>query len=209
MDNNQEQFIEATEDSIKILQQQSHEFHTLFEEVMNTYGKTEQKLRDDLLRFTEKIIQTIGIFAGFGFTGIQGVKSIYLFAFGETLLIAAILYGIAKVKNIHATSLESVQKSFDKKFSVFNKKSLIFQRAIPTFLKDKKLDITKLQNEIEEADKEILIAFEEKPTPVNKNEGNFLNRIISLAIVGAILLLISFTNIPNLLLHIFLTKNFC
>lgn len=144
------------------LKKESHAFHVHWGEVTGTFREIELKLRDDLLRFTEKILQTIGIFAGFGFTGIQSVKVIPAFILGEILLIAAILFGIFKLKNIHSTSLDGVQKNADKKNSAFLLKSKIYQWAIAEARDTRKLNVTKMHDELSRADQNLMSELEEK-----------------------------------------------
>lgn len=187
------EIVQFTPEKLEILTQQSHEFHQVFELVMSEYGKAEMKLIDDLLSFSYKILQVIGIFAGFGFTAIQAVKHQWLFALGEIILFSGIVYGIYEVKKIYAKNLEAVQKSSRRKFDVFNKKSAFFIKYINEFADTEQLDLLRFKGELKKLDDKLLKEFsEDKETDKKKDEGEFLDRIIISAIIGSLLLLSAF-----------------
>lgn len=191
MNNN---IVNLSEDKLNALVEQSHEFHKVYEYAMSEYGKAEMKLIDDTLNFGYKIIQVIGIFAGFGFTAIQKVENIYFFCLGEIFYISAIVYGIYQIKKIYATNLESVQHSSANKYKVFKEKSEFFQTYIKKFTEENKLDVEKFTNELKEVDNKLLQEFNKDERINKKNEDLFLNIIIFFSIVGGLFLLSSFFN---------------
>ena len=69
-------YIQMTDENIEILQKMSSDFHRLYAEAMKEYGEKELKLIDDTLNFAYRMIQVIGLVAGFGFTALGLVKQI-------------------------------------------------------------------------------------------------------------------------------------
>jgi len=189
---NKNNMLEATDERITILQQMSHEFHMLYEETMKEYADKELKLIDDVLNFGYKIIQTIGIVAGFGFTAIGFVKNIYLFISGEGILLLSIVYGVHKIKKIYSENLSSIQSSSDQKSKVFNEKSLIFQEIIPKAVKEKVIDMVDFQARLDAVDQKLLKEFSpDKKVKIKKNE-DFLTPLTVFLVFGGLALLTSF-----------------
>jgi len=180
---------------LEYLQKSSHDFHMVFADSMGEYARTEMKLIDDNLNFGYKIIQVIGIVAGFGFTAILGVKNGYLFSIGEFLLVISISYGIYQLKKIYVSNLESVQRSSDKSFSAFEEKSSLYVETITTFLKEDHIDIEGFQTKLEDVDQKLIKAIQPDKVARAKNEGNFLNVLIIILLTGALILLISFVDL--------------
>lgn len=184
--------IPMTEANIEILQKMSSEFHNLYAEVMEKFGEKELKLIDDVLNFVYKIIQVIGLVAGFGFTGLGLVKQINLFIFGELFLLGSIGYGIYKIKKIYTSNLNAIQKSRNEISETFQEKSQIFQEVIPNALKEREMDMVNFRDRINTVDTKILKLFSKRENKSTKNEEQFLDVLILLLAIGAGLLLISF-----------------
>jgi len=193
MDNkNKTNLIEATDERVALLQQMSHEFHMLYGEAMKEYADKELKLIDDVLNFGYKIIQTVGIVAGFGFTAIGYVKNIYLFVSGEAILLLSIVYGVYKIKKIYSENLSSIQSSSDQKSNVFNEKSLIFQEVILKAVKEKVIDMVDFQARLDAVDQKLFKEFSpDEEVKIKKNE-DFLTPLIIFLVVGGATLLLSF-----------------
>lgn len=131
----------------------------LYGEAMKEYGDKELKLIDNVLNFGYKIIQTVGIVVGFGFTAIGYVKNIYLFVSSEGILLLSIVYGVYKIKKIYSENLRSIQSSSDSKSKVFIEKSNIFQEVIPKAVKEKMIDMVDFQSRLDAVDKKLLKEF--------------------------------------------------
>jgi hypothetical protein len=189
---NKQQVVEVTDERLGLLQQMSSDFHRVYAETMHEYGEKELKLIDDTLGFGYKMIQVIGIVAGFGFTALGAVKTANLFILGELLFISSIIYGVYQIKRIYATNLEAIQKSSDQKSKVFQEESQLFQDVITKAVKDRKIDITDFQSRLETIDAKLISKFTSKPSETTKDEGKFLNIIILLLTVGSLFLLSSF-----------------
>ena len=190
MKNNTKNVIEATDERIALLQQMSHEFHMLYGEAMKEYGDKELKLIDDVLNFGYKIIQTVGIVAGFGFTALGYVKNIYLFVSGEGILLLSIVYGVYKIKKIYSENLSSIQSSSDSKSKVFIEKSNIFQEIIPKAVKEKVIDMADFQSKLDAVDQKLLKEF--SPDKKSKKDEDFLTPLIVFLVLGGGALLLSF-----------------
>lgn len=185
-------YIPMTNENVDILQRMSSEFHSLYAKAMEEYGEKELKLIDDVLNFVYKMIQVIGIVAGFGFTALGFVKQLHLFILGEAFLLSSIVYGIYQIKKIYATNLNGIQKSSNEASTIFQEKSQLFQGVITEALKEGKIDMTDFQSRLEKVDAKLLNFFSRKKNRTTKNEERFLDTIISLLITGSILLLLSF-----------------
>lgn len=188
---NTDNILEMTDERIAILQQMSHEFHMLYAETMKEYGDKELKLIDDVLNFGYKIIQTVGVIAGFGFTAIGYVKNIYLFLSGEGILLLSIVYGVYKIKKIYSVNLGSIQSSSDQKSRIFNEKSQIFQEVILKAVKDKVIDIANFQSRLNVVDQKLLKEFSPNKK-IKKKDEDFLTPLIAFLILGGAALLLSF-----------------
>lgn len=193
---NTDNVIETTDERIALLQQMSHEFHMLYAEAMKEYADKELKLIDDVLNFGYRIIQTVGIVAGFGFTAIGFVKNIYFFVSGEGILLLSIVFGVYKIKNIYSENLSSIQSSSDRKSKVFIEKSNIFQEVIPKAVKDKVIDMADFQSRLDAVDQKLLKEFSpDKKSNIKKDE-DFLTPLIVFLVLGGIALLGSFICFP-------------
>lgn len=190
--NDSENLIEATNERIVLLQQMSHEFHMLYAEVMKEYGEKELKLIDDVLNFGYKIIQTVGIVAGFGFTAIGYVKNIYLFVSGEGILLLSIVYGVYKIKKIYSDNLNSIQSSRDRISKVFGEKSTLFQEVILKVVKEKVIDMVDFQSRLDAVDQKLLKEFSPNKNSNTKKDEDFLTPLIVFLVLGGAALLFSF-----------------
>lgn len=189
---NENAYIQTTDENIEILQKMSSDFHRLYAEAMKEYGEKELKLMDDTLNFVYKMLQVIGIVAGFGFTGLGFVKQINFFILGEFFLLGSIVYGIYQIKRIYTTNLTSIQESRNEASKIFQEKSQLFQDIIPKALKEGKIDMTNFQKRLDEIDGKLLKFFSKKRDKSVKNEEDFLNIIIFLFVTGGTFLLLSF-----------------
>lgn len=189
---NKQQIVGVTDERLGLLQQMSSDFHRVYAEAMHEYGEKELKLIDDTLGFGYKMIQVIGIVAGFGFTALGSVKIANFFILGELLFISSIIYGVYQIKRIYATKLEAIQKSSNQKSKVFQEKSQLFQDVITKAVKERKIDVADFQSRLETVDAKLINEFTNKPAKTTKDEGRFLNIIILLLTVGSLFLLSSF-----------------
>lgn len=183
--------IKTTDEVIVLLQKMSHEFHVLYANTMKEYGKKEMKLIDNILNFGYKIIQTVGIVAGFGFTAIGDVKNIYLFVLGEGILLISIIYGVNKIKKIYTNNLNAIQLSSNNIGNVLFEKSKVFQETIPKALRSGLIDINNFQLKLDILDQKLVKEFSPIKSSQKKSE-DFLTPLIIFLVLGGIGLLSSF-----------------
>jgi len=195
---NKQRVVEVTDERLGLLQQMSSDFHRVYAEAMHEYGEKELKLIDDTLGFGYKMIQVIGIVAGFGFTALGSVKTVNLFILGELLFISSIVYGVYQIKRIYATNLEAIQKSSNQKSQVFQEKSKLFQDVITKAVKERKIDVADFQQRLDAVDARLISEFTSKPPKTSKNEGRFLDIIVLLLTLGSLVLLASFLDFSSI-----------
>ena len=195
---NKQRVVEVTDERLGLLQQMSSDFHRVYAEAMHEYGEKELKLIDDTLGFGYKMIQVIGIVAGFGFTALGSVKTVNLFILGELLFISSIVYGVYQIKRIYATNLEAIQKSSNQKSQVFQEKSKLFQDVITKAVKERKIDVADFQQRLDAVDARLISEFTSKPPKTSKNEGRFLDIIVLFLTLGSLVLLASFLDFSSI-----------
>lgn len=188
--------IEITDEKLGFLQQMSNDFHRVYAEAMGEYGEKELKLIDDTLSFGYKIIQTIGIVAGFGFTALGSVKTTGFFVLGEALFVTSIIYGVYQIKRIYATNLQAIQESSNQKSKVFQEKSQFFEEVIAGAVEERKMNAADFQQKLGAINAKLKSEFTTDSVKVSKDEGRFLNIIILLLTAGSLFLLASFFDFP-------------
>lgn len=62
--------------------------------ILRDLSEKHEKIRERALTHTYQLITAIGIVAGFGFTAISSVQNIWVFLFGELLLLSAMAVGM-------------------------------------------------------------------------------------------------------------------
>jgi len=139
--------------------------------LIDDLASLKQKAYSELIGSIYKIIQTIGIVAGFGFTAIGMVESLKMFLFGEAFLFLSIFYGVYKTHLFYEKENAWIDKMV-KKIDLAGEK-----------LKDK----TKTVDERHENFKGAILDNEKSELIKSP-----LLVILSVGIVGAILLLLSF-----------------
>lgn len=115
-------------------------------EVMGVFADRERELLYKYVDFTYQILTALGIFAGFGFTAFSKVQTLWLFIFGEVLLISTILYGFLWLKKFYTSNLEPLQESSREIFKLYKKRDEIFLKISNDFLKKQVLKKKNLVN---------------------------------------------------------------
>lgn len=124
-------------------------------EVMGEFSDRERELLYKYIDFTYQILTALGIFAGFGFTAINGVQTLWLFILGEGVLISAILYGFLWLKKFYTSNLEPLQESSREIFKLYKQRDEIFLKISNDFLAKKILKKENLVN-AQKKDQEVL-----------------------------------------------------
>lgn len=123
-------------------------------EVMSEYANRERELLYKYVDYTYKILASLGIFAGFGFTGITRVQTLGFFILGEAILVATILYGLYWLKIYFESNLKPIQESSREIFKKYKARDRVFLEISKDFIerqimkKDNLLDVQKKDQEI-------------------------------------------------------------
>ena len=182
----------SAEDIQKFHEIKGHPSLKLQSEVKAEYGKAELELFNKTLDFTYKILTTIGIVAGFGFTAITRVETMSLFIAGEAMLFLAILLGIYWIQRIYLNNLKSIQDTSLKHNRVFNARNTVYKKIFDRLQKDGTLSSIDLA-ELEKRDDEILNSFAVYPEYAkDPKEEMPLTYIIIFFIFGSLWILSSF-----------------
>lgn len=122
-------------------------------EVMGEFSDRERELLYKYIDFTYQILTALGIFAGFGFTAINSVQTLWLFILGEGVLISTILYGFLWLKKFYTSNLFPLQKSSRGIFKLYKQRDEIFLKISNDFLTKqilKKENLVNAQNKDQE-----------------------------------------------------------
>lgn len=192
----------SQEDVEQFLKEQGSPFFKLENEVFGAYGADEKQLLYTLLNFVTRLVQTVGVVAGFGFVGLRYVQTLYLFIIGEALLFTVIVVGLGWTQNVYKANLEYIQgehkrikELFRNRYVVFKK---IFNKAAKDFKNSTKISIPrKWFFELMEKDNEIEKNFASQAK--DKDDWVPFNLLMILFIGGVIGLLLSFVNFHTLL----------
>lgn len=187
--------IQATPDILEIFREMAHEFNIgVYAETTKEYGEQEQKYIDEMLSFSYKMVQVIGIVAGFGFTAIGFVNNMFMFAIGEALLISSMVYGIYSLKSIYTGILKKLRESSDRKYKILKKKSDLFTNTISSAIKNKYVDLEGFQSKLTKVDQELLSEFSGE-IQEGKDDMQFLRLLLVLFATGSLLILLSLLTI--------------
>ena len=172
-------------------------FFQLESATLKAHGDDQKKLIYEVFGSSKTLVQTIGVVAGFGFTGLGYVKNLPLFLTGEFFLFFTIFYGLYWGQKAYKTNLESsnaevirVKKLFADRYSVFKK---IYDKALSDItngneISSPKSDISDLQKQGNDLMEKFAIQNESK----GKNIGDPFGWLMILFAVGGICLLLSF-----------------
>lgn len=164
-------------------------------EMSKDFGEKTLDLYYKSIDFIYKTITTIGIIAGFGFTGMDHAQNSILFIIGEGFLFSAIAFGIWVTQKIYLKEKKNlnnfygkVRKHFSEWYELFRP---IFDKAIKNELT--RDDVFSLQKK----DEELASIFSDSHPDFEKDRKNdFLPTVIwiifGLFVVGIIMLLLSF-----------------
>lgn len=192
----------SQEDVEQFLKEQGSPFFKLESEVFGVYGADEKQLLYTLLNSVTKLVQTVGVVAGFGFVGLGYVQTLYLFLVGEALLFTVIVFGLWWTQYVYKANLDYLQgerkrikELFRNRYIVFRK---IFDKAASDFKDSTKISIPrKWFIELMEKGSEIEKNF--APQAKEKDDWIPSNLFMILFTGGVIGLLLSFVNFQTLL----------
>ncbi|PIY59384.1 hypothetical protein COY96_02145 [Candidatus Wolfebacteria bacterium CG_4_10_14_0_8_um_filter_37_11] len=162
-------------------------------EMAKDHGKKSLDLYYKSIDFLYKTITTIGIIAGFGFTGLNYVRSYLLFFIGEALFFSAIAVGIWAIQKIYLDERKNFNSFYSQIKTHFKEWYVLFKPILDKAVKNdlEREDMQKLQNK----EKELLSILTDSPE-VEKDRKEILPIIIwiifYLFITGAAFLFSSF-----------------
>ncbi len=114
-------------------------------ETLKAHGEDQKKLLYELFGSSKTLVQTIGVVAGFGFTGLGYVKNLPLFIGGEFFLFVAIFAGLFWTQTAYTSNLKSslaqvawLKKLFAERFAVFKK---IYDKAMSDIQDGKEISV--------------------------------------------------------------------
>jgi len=157
----------------------------IMKDVIEKHGR----VRKGAIQYNYELITIAGIVAGFGFTGIGRVETIFAFLIGEALLFSAIVVDLWFVKKMFLDEAKLFATYIDKLGKAINKR-----RSISLNIKSTLDEMKKSMNEISLEESKIF----DDDGPHNINSDVFFNTIICLFIFGTTSLLLSFINFYQL-----------
>src|SRR3990167_5482261 len=92
--------------------------------VAKAYANSSLKLFDDTIRFVYQALTAMSVIAGFGFAGLQSVKTILFFTAGEAIMFIALMYGLYKIKYIYTQESDSIETKSQEIRRTYEKKSI-------------------------------------------------------------------------------------
>jgi hypothetical protein len=180
----------------KFYESQGSGYFRLESEILRAHGDDQKKLLYELFGSTKTLVQTIGVVAGFGFTGLGYVKSLPLFIGGEFFLLITILVGLFWTRQAYKSNLESslaevkkVKGLFAERFSIFKK---IYDKALVDIGDGKDISIPRSQIvDLQKSNNDFLKKFTTEQEPA-KSETDPFGWLMLCFAIGGLLLLSSF-----------------
>jgi len=177
---------------------QGSRFFKLEQEVLSAHGDDQKTLFYKIFDSTTKLIQVIGVVAGFGFTGLGYVEHLSLFIVGEFFLLVAIFIGLLWTQKIYRANLKNSDKEVSRVKGIFSERYSIFKKIYDKALSDikegkEKIEISALlMNELMEKNNDLMEKFILKEK--KKEEWDPLFILMILFVSGALGILISFVS---------------
>lgn len=173
-------------------------FFKLEQEILGAHGEDQKTLFYKILDSTTRLIQVIGVVAGFGFTGISGVEHRFLFVAGEFFLLAAIFIGLLWTEKIYRVNLKGSDEEVSRVKNIFKMRYSIFKKIYNEALSAKKAGKEKIEISVDLMYKLIAGSNDlmEKLTPKDKKKKEWdpLSVLVVLFAAGALGVLTSFIN---------------
>lgn len=182
--------IPIDDQGINDLYQLAKDANQLFAQVNNEYLKTETKYLDGYLDYSSKVIQIVGILAGFGFTAVSKVQTLWLFILGELLLVGAIVFGLVKTRNIFTSTLKSIPVARKEKAGVVWERNKYLTDVLREATTNGNIPAD-LQDQLNSHNQKMLDAFTLKDDKDDKLQDHLVLMII-LAAAGVLSVLLSF-----------------
>ncbi|MCX6789852.1 MAG: hypothetical protein NTZ42_04605 [Candidatus Gribaldobacteria bacterium] len=181
----------------KFYESQGSQFFQLERKILKDHGKNQKTLFYKILNSTTKLIQVVGVVAGFGFTGLGFVENRNLFIFGEFFLFVTIFVGLLWIQKIYRLNINSSDKEVVRVKSIFKDRYSVFKKIYDKAFSDIKNGETvtvssSLMDDLLKKNNELMEKFTDKE-PEQKDWDPLLVLMI-LFIVGGGGLLASFVH---------------
>lgn len=179
----------------KFYENQGSQFFQLESATLKAHGEDQKKLLYEIFGSSKTLIQTIGVVAGFGFTGLGYVKNLSLFIGGEFFLFVAIFSGLFWAQKAYKTNFASsnteivrVKKLFADRYIIFKK---VYDKALSDIEKGAEISIPKSQiSDLQKQNNELMLKFaiQDEKTKLNDPFG----WLMTFFGIGGVSLLLSF-----------------
>ena len=188
----------SEEDWDKFYEIQGANYFQLESSILKAHGEDQKKLLYEIFGSTKTLVQTIGVVAGFGFTGLGYVENLSLFIGGEFFLFVAIIAGSFWSQKTYKTNFESyrvevsrTKKLFSERYAVFKK---IYDKALSDIGSSKNILIPKSQIvELQKQDNDLMSKFAKQED--KKNSDDPFGWLMLFFAIGGLLLLLSFVHL--------------
>ena len=166
---------------------------------LQAHGEDQKKLLYEIFGSSKTLVQTIGVVAGFGFTGLGYVKHLSLFISGEFFLFVAIFAGLLWTQRAYRANLNGslnqvtkLKKLFAERFSVFKR---IYDKAMSDIESGKDILIPEEQIvELRARTNDFLVKFTAESEKSDVSFSDPFGWLMLFFAVGGSLLLLSFVN---------------
>ena len=178
---------------------QGSQFLNLEGETLKAHGDDQKKLLYEIFGSSKTLVQTIGVVAGFGFTGLAYVKILPLFISGEFFMLAAIFAGLLWTQTAYRTNLNSslnqtakLKKLFADRFSFFKK---IYDKAMADIADGKEISIPASQMmELKQQNNQLFEKFTSESDKSGVSFSDPFGWLMLFFAIGGSLLLLSFVS---------------
>lgn len=197
---NEENEVELSEKEWdEFYENQGSRFLNLEGETLKAHGDDQKKLLYEIFGSSKTLVQTIGVVAGFGFTGLGYVKELPLFIIGEFFMLGAIFAGLSWTQTTYRTNLNSslnqtagLKKLFADRFSFFKK---IYDKAMADIAAGKEISIPKSQiMELQKQNNQLLEKFTSESDKSGVSFNDPFGWLMLFFAIGGSLLLLSFVS---------------
>ncbi len=185
--------IPVDEEKLKLLKDLASTDTSLLEKVANVYSRQEEKYLDGYRAFVYGLLQPLGIIAGFGFTAIDSIKSLWLFITGEIVLIGAIIFAAYKTRQLYTSTLSSLAKESDANICLIWERVKFSSDLLQQALSEGKIP-TNIESRQVELNNKMMTAFTPKPKNKNASFKDHLPTTLALTSIGILLVLLSFAS---------------
>lgn len=175
---------------------QGSRFFKLEQEVLGAHGEDQKTLFYKVFDATTRLIQVIGVVAGFGFTGLGYVEHRTLFLIGELFLLSAIFIGLLWTQKSYRENLRNLDKEVDRIKEIFQERYSSFKKIYDKALSDMKAGKEKVEisealiNDLIEKSNSLMEKFVAKEKRENEWDPFFI--LMALFVGGASAMLASF-----------------